>query len=286
MRQQLARAFQISQWVGVGMGASLTLLWSVFSNYLSGEGSRWIPWIVLVTVGFVIAFVWQSLRQPTTVRLILKPVKTLKSEAEKEAVARTGVIAFVSLYNPGQDSSALALSPEVRREAVQRKDYEPLDLQHSTLGSTIEAILTHASRVEHCWLIATRASRDENAGSHIYVPVLEAYLNAQLHGQCKVHCGKIYDVLLDDDAEVFTRTLAAMKRCFEEAQRLGIPPSDLVCDLTAGFRSMTLGMVLSCLNGDQDLQMIGTHYKPNGQVDYSQTFPIIFAFEPVLERVS
>ena len=54
MRQQLARAFQISQWVGVGMGASLTLLWSVFSNYLSGEGSRWIPWIVLVTVGFVI----------------------------------------------------------------------------------------------------------------------------------------------------------------------------------------------------------------------------------------
>jgi hypothetical protein len=129
-------------------------------------------------------------------------------------------------------------------------------------------------------LLLTTTGR-EVAGSRPYAPLLAAYLRQQ-GLKCKFHYGQPYCISLDDDALVLSKTYDQVQHIFQQAARLGLNPQELVADITTGVRSMTLGMVLACLNGDQDVEFIGTHYDAQGR-PVGDLFPIIFSFEPTLE---
>jgi hypothetical protein len=159
-------------------------------------------------------------------------------------------------------------------------DFDRLQVEESNLWPTIEAVVSHASRLEHCWLLATRGQHEP--GSSPYAPVLAAYLRERKGVKCRFYYGEAYTISLDDDALVLSKAYDQVQRVVAQATRLGLPPQELVADITSGFRSMALGMVLACLNGDQDVQFEGTRYDKLGQPT-GKLFPIIFGFEPTLE---
>lgn len=283
MWQRLRRAFQIRQLTAILTGFTAGLLVDLLSDWLGESGTGLVPVIVAVcVVGFLLS-AWFWLRDPGRVGLRLEPVKTVRTEAEKQRTARRGMIACVSLYRPTGRSQAAELSPEEWRTAAEQLDYHALDLVNSNLAPTIDAITTHASRLEHCWLIGTSNTDPQVPGSGIYAPVLEAYLQQECGVECNIHYGSDLDVSLQDDALVFNRTVELMQIIFKEAEGLGLAPADMVADFTSGIRSMSLGIILACLDGDRDIQMIGTRYGADGRWTEDR-FPIIFGFEPILRQ--
>jgi hypothetical protein len=264
-------------------GLALGLLLNVASNWLSGAGAALVPVIVAIFVGTLSVSIYLWWRNPTRVGLNIRPVRTLRAEAEKRQQAHRGLIAFVSLYRPGRDSRA-SKKPEDWQAAAARNDYQALDLPHSNLATTIEAIMSHTSQLEHCWLIGTTATDLGVPGSSIYIPALIEYLRHERGLKCTFHHGPECNLPLDDDALVFTKTLDLVRHVFAQAEKegeVGLQAQEVIADFTGGTRSMTLGMILACLDGDRDIEMIGTHYDAAGNPK-GPIFPIIFSFEPVL----
>ncbi len=94
--------------------------------------------------------------------------------------------------------------------------------------------------------------------------------------------GEPFTIWLDDDALVLGKTYDQMKAVLAQALRLKLSPAEVVADITTGIRSMALGMVLACLDGEQDVEFVGTRYNERGQ-PAGELFPIIFSFEPMLD---
>ena len=283
MWRRLKRAMQIRQLAAGVAGLTLGLLLDFVSDRLKSAGAGF---MILIFVLFAVALLvsaWLWWRDPGRVRLDLEPVKTLRSDAEKRQHARRGLVAFVSLYRPASGSAAAHLSPEDWQQAAEAKDYARLDLPNSNLGATIQAVTSHASRLEHCWLIGTTAADAGIPGSQIYIPALVEYLHRDKALTCQFHHGPDLILSLDDDALVFDKTLDLLRAIFVQADSLDLKAPDLIADFTSGIRSMTLGMILACLDGDRDIEMIGTHYSPDGGW-VGPPFPIIFGFEPVLHQ--
>ena len=283
MWNRLRQTIRIGQLVAGVTGLTHGLLLNVFSNWLSGPGQTWLP---LIATAFALALLvsgWLWLRMPDRIMLNLAQPRTLRTETEQHAQARRGLVAFVSLYRPGIQSPAKSLKSDEWGRAAANGNYQTLDLPNSNLRPTIEAIATHASRLEHCWLIGTTAQDAHIAGSAAYIDALVAHLQQERDIHCVFHHGSDYSVPLDDDALVFGKTLQMMQKIFDEAKNVGLADPDLIADFTNGIRSMSLGMILSCLDRERDIEMIGTHYDANG--DYTgQLFPIIFSFEPVIRN--
>ncbi|MFQ5577273.1 MAG: hypothetical protein ACE5G8_09840, partial [Anaerolineae bacterium] len=193
---------------------------------------------------------------------------------------RRGFIGFVSLYKPHAGTAAAALSPQERRQAVDALDFDRLQLEASNFRPIIEAIFSHKSELEHCWLLTTKGQ--QTPGSSPYAPLLVAYLRERKGIRCKFHHGEAYTISLDDDALIFSKTYDQVQRILKQTERLKIASQELVADITGGVRSMTLGMILACLNGDRDVEFVGTRYDERGE-PAGDPFPIIFSFEPLLE---
>jgi len=283
MLQRLRRAMELRQLSAGVTGLALGLLLNVASNWLSGAGAALVPAIVAIFVGTLSVSIYLWWRNPSRVSLNIRPVRTLRADAEKRQHAHRGLIAFVSLYRPGRDSRA-SKKPEDWQAAAARNDYQALDLPHSNLATTVEAIMSHTSRLEHCWLIGTTATDPGVPGSSIYIPALIEYLRHERGLKCAFHCGPECNLPLDDDALVFTKTLDLVRHVFVQAEKdgeVGLQAKEVIADFTGGTRSMTLGMILACLDGDRDIEMIGTHYDAAGNPE-GPPFPIIFSFEPVL----
>ena len=283
MWQRFRRAMQLRQVVAGLTGLTLGLLLNVASNWLSGAGTTLIPIIAVAFVGTLLVSIYLWWRNPSRVGLNIRPVRTLRMEAEKHQSARRGLIAFVSLYRPGHESQASKKTEDWVAAAAQQ-DYRALDLSHSNLATTIEAITSHVNRLEHCWLVGTTATDPRTPGSSIYIPALIEYLRHERGLKCEFHHGPECNLPLDDDALVFTKTLDLIRNIFvqvEEDKETGLQAKEMIADFTSGTRSMTLGMILACLDGDRDIQMIGTHYDAAGNWE-GPPFPIIFSFEPVL----
>ena len=261
---------------GLGFG----LLLSVLSNWLSEKWIGLLPWIAGVAVLMGLISLILSLREPFDIDVAIRSPLTIRSPHEAKLYARRGFVGFVPLYTPKPDTEAEKLSPEERLEAARALDFDRLQIEESNLWPTIQAILAHSSQLEHCWLLATRGR--SVPGSLPYAKVLAEYLR-QRGMKCKFHYGDDYVIPLDDDALVLSKTFQQVRRVFREAIKLGIPPRDMVADITTGVRSMTLGMVLACLNGDQDIEFVGTHYNEMGR-PVGDLFPLIFSFEPILRE--
>jgi hypothetical protein len=284
MFKHLRRAIRMRQLVAGIVGLSLGLLGNIAASYLF-EARSWLVYLIsAVFVISVILLVFLDLRGPARVKLNLRPVKTIRTKAEQQSVARSGLIGMVSLYRPMKNSHTPPTSkPEDWKAAAEHLDYAYLDLPNSNLAPLIEAITMHASRLQHCWLIATTSSDSRFWGSSVYAPALVAYLQTERNLKCQFYYGPELELPLDDDAEVFTRTLDRTHKILEQARHLGLAEENVISDFTGGVRGMTLGMILGRLDSDRDVQMIGTHYAPDG-APIPPLLPVIFSFEPVLQN--
>lgn len=281
MWNRLRQAIRLRQVVAGFSGLTLGLLINSLYSLMQDSG----PWLtVLLLIVFVAslgAIVYLDVSGPKRISLNLRPVKTLRTDAEKQEAARRGLVIFVSLYRPQPGCAVPSKEAKDWQKAALRGDYVYLDLPNSNLAPAIQAIATHARHLEHCWLISTTSSDPDFPGSNTYLSVLKAYLREVQQVKCEFHDGPGLELSLDDDALVFTRTLDRMRHALQMANDLGLQDDDVIADFTGGVRGMTLGMILSCLDGDRDIQMIGTHYSPSG-APTPPLFPVIFSFEPVI----
>ena len=246
------------------------------SEYLAG------PWeivLLIVAVIFVVASVWMKAREET-ITVSMSPPITLRLPVDKERYAKKGIIVFVSLYKPmGDKSTAKNLGVNGRCQAAKQNNYKLLDLPNSNLGSAITSIITHRSRLEHCWLIATETDKPE-ASSITYLPVLETYLEEVEHMACEFHQTTIP---FGDDAQVVSKSRDLVKDIFRQSEEFNLAEQDIVADITGGTRSVILGMILACQDEKRDVQLVGTTYDGLGNPDYTHPFPMLFSFETKVE---
>lgn len=239
-----------------------------------------LPWAApaLGTLAFLGWMISVLLPQQSEIEIAIRSPEALRSNHDEELYARKGLIGFVSLYNnPGR------LTPEELQTAIGQLDFDRLQLENSNLQPMLKAVQAHASQIQHCWLLATVG--EKSPGSLPYATVIAEYLRQRRGLQCQFYYGEPYVVTLDDDTAVLSRTYDLLvKRVFRESARLGLTSQDLVADITAGFRSMTLGMVLACLDKERDIEFIGTQYREDGKPGKELT-PIIFSFEPQMKSI-
>jgi len=285
MWQRLRQAIQFRQISAGAAGLLLGLLIEVLANWLTESSIGLVVVLTSIFVALLALNVWLWWRNPDRVSLRVDSVNTLRTQAERERYAQRGLVAFVSLYRPGRDGTA-SKNPKDWFEAAERKDYRVLDLPHSNLAPLIEAVMSHASRLEHCWLIGTAGSDPNRPGSAAYIPVLTEYLRRERGVKRTFHCGPECEIPMDDDALVFTKTVDLVKGIYLQARndkQIALKPEEIIADFTGGMRSMPLGMILACLDSDRDIQMIGTHYDAAGKPTEA-LFPIVFKFQAIVRR--
>lgn len=276
---QLRRFIQWQRMIMALFGVLFGLVLSVLSDWLVNQGLTYLPWIIVATLIIGLVGLVVTIRRPPGIEVAIRSPLTIRTETEARQYARRGFVGFVPLYKAKRDTAAAQLTAEARAAAVEAGDFDCLQVEDSNLQPTIEAILRHASRLEHCWLLATDGPAGR--GSAPYAPLLARYLREKKGLTCRFYYGAAYTISLDDDALVLSKTYDQVQSILKQAHRLGLLPREVVADITTGFRSMTLGIVLACLDGDQDLEFVGTHYNQFGQPE-GALFPIIFSFEPTL----
>jgi hypothetical protein len=254
-----------------------SIILGILPNIIATQG-LWLT-ISICIVAAISGVVSQLFVKKRDLDAVIKSPKTIRTEGEAKIYARKGFIGFVPLYTPGRNSPANQLSREEKAEAIENLNFERLYLQDSNLWPTIKAIISHSSKLEHCWLLSTQGRN--TSGSLPYARLLAEYLE-QCQGidNCEFHFGGDYTISLDDDALVPEKTYDLIRRVLEEATtRYQIEPKDLIADMTTGVRSMTLGMFLACLGSERDIEFMGTFYDDEGRPTGELT-PIIFSFEP------
>ncbi len=261
-------------------GASLAIVFDWLTGLLSDSLRNVQIIVVILTALFWLIKAWDDQRRQV-IKTAFQPPQTRRTPIERMTNARRGMIAFVSLYRPiDKDCLGHSLSGEQKVEAAQAGDYERLDLEKSNLATIITTIDSHASKLEHLWLIATADS--VQPGSETYRDVLIRYLKEHKGLTCKFHAGDQYTVSLEDDALVATKTRDMVNTIFDEAQKHGLDNQAVVADFSGCPRSMTLGMFAACIDGRRSLQFAGVRYDANSQPT-GKIFPIVYDFKPELD---
>lgn len=272
------RVVQIERWSATLAGIGFGLVLAFIGNHVS---ETQVPWVaILALVCWVFAVLVRRFL-PKRIEVTTRTPLSLRNEHECAANARQAYIGFVPLYTPKYGASGAKLTAEERKEAVKLLDFDRLNLEDSNLEPTITAIVCHKSRLEHCWLLSTVDAAGE--GSSQYAELLAEYLRQRKGVKCIFHCGSQYTINLDDDALVFDKTYQKVWDVIQEAKGARIPAKEMVADISTGVRSMTIGMVLACLDGDQDVEVVGTRYDANGHPT-GPLFPLIFRFKPEIQE--
>lgn len=253
------------------------ILLGIIPNWVVAGGTY-----IVVFVAIVTAIAWLAsilLPKAAEFDVTIKNPLTIRNQQEAKRYARKGFIGFVPLFTPKWNSDASQLTPEQRLEAVKNLDFETLQVEQSNFAPTVKAIISHKGELTHCWLLATIGSQPEAQGSLLYAKLLAEYLK-QRHGiQCNFYYGDNYTISLDEDSQVLGKTYDLVQQVFKEVRSKNLSAREIVADFTTGFRSMTLGMILACLDEERDIEFIGTHYNETGKPDGS-LIPIIFSFKP------
>jgi hypothetical protein len=262
-------------------GAIFGLIIGVLGNHLSGSGSLVSLWyLVPIFICLAIFIFIIETKRKRLINVALR-VTTARTESEKERTAKKGLVTFVSLYNPLKSPTAGKLTPEEREKAAIEKNYHILDLENSNLQPVIEAICSHKSDLQHCWLIGT-TNTEKSKGSLMYQNVLIEFLQKEKSVKCKFHFGEKYAIPIDDDALICEKTYKMIRDIFDKTPSFGLHVKDVIADFTGGIRSMVAGMVLSCLDRDNDIQLVGTKYNRIAQPE-GPLFPIHISFEPEIK---
>lgn len=260
------------------------ILVSILTDIVKNTG---IPVIAAIAVLALIAWI-VSILLPRQRRfnVIIKSPQTITSPEEEKRYARQVFVGFVPLFTP-QSAAVKQLAKEAKEEydnAIKNLDFDRLDLEESNFQPTIKAIVSHKSKLKHCWLLATTGTSPTSVGSLAHAELLTEYLK-QRHGvTCEFHFGQEYSISLDEDSLVLSKTYDLIQRVFQEIPR-EFEFTQVVADITTGFRSMTLGMILACLDEERDIEFVGTKYDENGKPDGSLK-PTIFSFHPQMRQES
>jgi hypothetical protein len=227
-----------------------------------------------------IVLLWLKWRQNLEVDIDVDPIRDETAERQH---AQRGLIVFLSLYRR-LAGKAKSLTDEQVYHAAMNLDYKTLDLENTantTLGHQIKAIKSHLSKLEHCWIVCTRATGAGKAQSLNYAPVFVEYIKREVAPHLQMHHGADYSVELDDDAIVCRDTYRLIKKIYKEAKQFGLKKQELITDITGGFRAITIGAVLACLDKDVDIQYVGTIYNAEGNPT-DEAFPMIVQYQPEL----
>lgn len=277
MPQRLRRLFRLQRISAGLVGLTFGVLISVLANLLSGPLAQFIPVLLALLVVSTIVALVIYLREPVSpVKVAIRSPITIHNELDAGQYARRGFIGFVPYFTPRWGSPASKLSREERQQAVAALDFATLDLENSNMMPTIQAIASHKSRLQHCWLIATTGKEGE--GSAAYTQLLVNCLATKYGIECQFYQGERYTINLESDAELPQRIYDQVVKAFGESERKGLTPRDLVVDVTTGIRSMALGATLACLDSEHDIEFVGTAYDSNGNPS-GPLYPIIFNFE-------
>jgi len=280
MRKTMRTLFDLDGLISAALGFLVALFTNALSNLL--PAGQVVVWLAGLIVAVLLVLGVRRLRPRSQWDIVFQPPLTLRTDAEKAAHARQGLIGSVSMFSPMHDSAARGLAPEEIRAAADRLNYTQLDLLNSNLEPLIQAILAHRTRLRHIWLLGTTAADPTMPGSSVFIPVLIEYLRREHNLTCDFHYGYDYEIPLDDDALVYHKCFDLIQRIFAEAEGLGIVAQEMVTDFTSGIRSIALGAVLASIDGTRNVQMMGTHYQANGRPMPHDLFPMIYSFEPRL----
>lgn len=212
---------------------------------------------------------------------LFRPPIPLRSPLDRERYARRGLIAIVSLFTPDRNSPASQLAPAERVAVADAGDYQALHLPQSNYAPLIKAVSSHSKNLDYCWLISTRsADGDLERSSRTYVPALVNFLRTRVKPTCQFfgHEDDRYVVFLQDDILVASQINEIVQNIYRQAPALGLAEKEMVADITGGFRSIPLGMILACLDPDRTIQFVGTSYNAEGRPE-GELFPILFTFE-------
>ncbi len=110
-----------------------------------------------------------------------------------------------------------------------------------------EAIHHHQPVLEHCWLLVTPEMQERAKQSVGHFSQVRFTLHA-----------------LSDryDSQACYLTVRDIYRL--EAPRLGIPPGQVIADITGGTKPMTMGMIVACLEGNYPIEHVPTAYDVTG----------------------
>ena len=150
----------------------------------------------------------------------------------------------------------------------------------SNLYTLLTAIKAHGSSLEHIWLLGT-ADPKEGKGSGSIFTDLKDYIikNRESLGLTKEpKIEYLKTIPMDFDNQVTECVRKTVDEVFDHAADFGLKQSDIIADCTGGTKSMTLGVILACLEEDRDIQLIGSQYKSDGRPDGSSAFPMIFEY--------
>lgn len=247
---------------------------NVFANYISGiDGLGLSIGLAILALSVLVVAVVGALK-PKFTRIRYFKQLTLRTPHERKTAARKGLIVVVPWYN-GKIEPPNTI--EMLRKETQLGNYSEMDFEGTNFAHVVEAIVSHATRLEHCWLISTTNTDPKDPCSKDFVPALIRFLQEKRDIKCKFHWEE-HTILLDDDAQVTDRTLNQVRSIYQQAQNLGLVDKDILADFTGGLRSIALGIFLSSLDGNRDIQFIGTHYDEKGRPT-GDRYPMISQFE-------
>jgi hypothetical protein len=253
----------------VGLLSGLGINW--LSDYLGGINSIQVKLCIvfLIILGIVLSFV-QVLRKRNVIVDHYQQFP-LRDERDNNTNARSGLVVVVSPYNllPKDENKANLL---IKKAVI--GDYTMMDFEKSNMGHVVKAITTHKDKLTHCWVLSTQNTSGDNPGSYIYVPALIAYLQDKYGMKNVLFDWKDQIISMNDDADITRRTKEIINKILSSKDT----PKDTITDFTGGVRSITLGIFLTCLQMDRDVQMIGTRYDKNGHFT-PDSFGLISKFD-------
>ncbi len=233
-----------------------------------------------VVIISIIVFIFLHYRKKYSVEI---HTYVLKEEHEKAEKAQRGLVLLLTPLNSFNSLQVYkSENPEKYEKAIIEMDLDVLNLEdtsRSNYGHLITALKAHQTMLEHVWLICSRSKLDLTVQSLNYAPLMEKFIIERINKKIKVHYGLEYSVLLDDDSSVCRASFDLTKKIYKEAKKLKIKTKEIITDATGGTKSISTGVILACLNKDENIQLIGTAYDDNGKPK-GEPYPVVIQYAP------
>lgn len=255
------------------VGALFAITLNVISNWITDNKLILsLLFLFLIIAGLLAAFLMPP---KSTIVSVGSPV-ALRNETEYPRYARKGIIAFIPRYLPPRQAQANPFTKTDYLQEAKSGNWSAFSMEGSNFEPLIQAITTHKSKLQHCWLISTSGED----GSTIYVEGITQYLRSKniVDNNVIFHYGTQYQIdIMQDDTEVVEKTRKMVDDIYKEADKVNISESEMISDITSGPRSLPFGMTLASLDDARDIEHMGTQYingEPTGK-----PLPMIFHFE-------
>jgi hypothetical protein len=163
------------------------------------------------------------------------------------AVLALATVAFAHAYTVSESRRRMrGLGPLAAFPHPER--YRGLVFLFSREDTLREAVQYHQPTLEHCWLLVTPEMRDRAASVVSRFPDLPFTIHPLGDRYDSQAC---YQTILD----IYQRG----------ASRQGIPPQQVIADITGGTKPMTMGMIVACLEGDYPIEHVPTAFNAAGE---------------------